>query len=151
MIKPLIHERFITLSGLIVVIGLSCSCSNDQNEKQKENIQNEFVQTYLYVIENNLAENNLSHLFTKMRNSNPDTFISISFRWYDLATNSCDLKNSSYATSNITSYEKMLAESRNVIELTKITNKDRQCLANVFATNWQQINNMLTLHYPKIR
>ena len=147
--KQIRYKKFTYWLCLLLIVGISAACSN--NQEHRDYIQEQFISTYTHVTENNSTLKNLSASFNKMTDTNPDTFFSIAYRWHNFAVKQCDLEQTSRTSStNKSSYEKMLSEETNDMQLTKIDSADRQCLAKIFLQHWQDINNMLTLHYTNL-
>ena len=135
--------------SLIVTCRMNYSCTDSRQQQIQENIQREFVETYVYVTRNKHVEIDVSSQFETMKKINSDAFISIAYRWHNHALNTCQLSNSSDSQAFQSGYEKMLAEQTNATKLTKITNpKDRECVANIYFANWKEINNMFAHNYP---
>lgn len=134
---------------LLFMCGFFTACSNDNQQQVQNILQQEFIETYIYVTERHSVAKNFSPQFEYMKKVNSDAFNSIAYRWHIFATQSCELSSNARPHSELSGYEKMLAEKTTNQESIEITrDEDRKCLANIYLSNWRQINKMLALNYP---
>lgn len=134
---------------LLFICGFVIACTNDNQQQTQNMLQKEFIETYINVTEHHSVAKNFSSQFEYMRKVNPDAFNSIAYRWHIFATDTCELSSNAHPRSQLSGYEKMLAEKTIDGESIQITrDEDRKCLANVYFSHWKQINKMLALNYP---
>ncbi len=142
-------ERLRTSIKLLLMCGLVTACTNDGQQQMQNILQQEFIATYIHVTEHHSVAKNFSSQFEYMKKVNSDAFNSIAYRWHIFATEACKLSSNAHSHPQLSGYEKMLAEktsNEGSIEITR--DEDRKCLANIYLSNWRQINKMLALNYP---
>lgn len=145
------NQSFITT--MFALVGLCMSaCSNEGQHQMQIHLQNEFIETYTYVTQHYSVKNNLAVNFFNMKSINSDAFSSIAYRWHNLAIDECQISASKSSHSQRSSYEKMLSNKDNKQQIIEINNEeDRSCLAKIYRSNWEQINNMLIFNFPNIK
>ena len=142
----------ILISWLFFAYLTISSCSNDTNQEIAENINLEFELTYRYVVKNMPIKINYSDSFSILKKDNKDAFTSIAYTWHTISLDECELSDSNSHESNKNGYERMINQSPTNNNLSKtIMDSERPCLADVYFSNWSNIQNMLLLSYPNLK
>jgi len=135
---------------LLTICQFSASCGNSEQSIMQEYFISEFVSTYQYVATQNLKDGGITRNFKAMRDMNTDALSTIAYKWHKLAIENCEPTNFAHKNSKQSSYERMLNKNKKNNLTPKLTHSDRECLANIYQSQWQQINNMITFHFPNI-
>lgn len=126
------------------------ACSNSEQSRMQDYFISEFISTYGYVATQNQEDGDTERNFKLMRNMNSDALSTIAYKWHKIARENCEPTNFTQNSTKRSSYEIMLDKNKVNDLALKTTESDRECLAKIYQSHWQQINNMITFHFPNI-